>query len=126
MDRILLRRLTEKSVLGFGKFADSTVGHIIGYNQFNYLRWVYYNMSNIDFMPDVLDKLNVPVEHRISKPGKDPEKHEVVFLLNSQKMSGLSKFREKLKRKSRAKVRSRLSNMRENKSKAYLRSQNQW
>ena len=66
--RVLYRILTEKSKLGFGKFADCTVMDLLKTEQDEYLIWVYYNSSNISFKEDILDRLGVT---RIAKPGKD-------------------------------------------------------
>ena len=74
MDTIRLRTLTLKSVVGFGKYTDSTVGQVLGLNRTGYLRWIYYNMSGISFMPEVLEKIFIHPWDEIDKPGKDPEK----------------------------------------------------
>ena len=67
-----MRTLTIKSTMNFGKFADLKVSEILDvFKQSEYLRWCYYNMSHISFMPDILEKINV-IE-QIDKPGKAPE-----------------------------------------------------
>lgn len=68
-----LRKLTKKSTLKFGKWSDLTIGNLIKIEK-PYLRWVYFNSSNIDFMDDVLTEIEIPTEFKISKPGKDEEK----------------------------------------------------
>lgn len=70
---VILRKLTRKSVLGFGKHADLTVGGLLKADRYSYLRWVYYNCSNITFMDNILDLISIPEEERITKPGKDVE-----------------------------------------------------
>lgn len=56
----------------FGKFSDLTVFEILNvFKNSEYLRWCYYNMSHISFMPDILQQIEVVQE--ISKPGKSPE-----------------------------------------------------
>ena len=111
----LLRKLTKKSVLGFGKYRkyfnwgkenkrlnsikEDTIGDILEYDNHDrykipknfkdywddndkelpiqlkdghsYLRWVYYNIENINFMDDILNELGISEEFRIPKPGKD-------------------------------------------------------
>jgi len=67
-----LRKLTKKSTLKFGKWADLTIENLLKMEK-QYLRWVYYNSSNIDFMDDVLDELGITTEFKIQKPGKDTE-----------------------------------------------------
>lgn len=67
---ILLRKLTERSKMGFGRFSEQTVSTLLQTNK-AYLRWVYYNSSNISFMPEVLHELGIE-SHQIQKPGKNP------------------------------------------------------
>lgn len=73
MDVLRLRTLTYKSILGFGKYADFTVKHILDLNHTRYLRWVYYNCDMISFTDEILDRIYVIKELRIEKPGKNPE-----------------------------------------------------
>lgn len=126
MDVVRLRKMTRKSVMGFGKYEDSTVGHLIDYQKTPYLRWVYYNNSNIDFMPDVLDEIHIPEEYRIPKPGKAPEMTEIVYQANQEKLSGLKKHIHKIKVRRSNRVKDRLIKMRSNESKIRLRAKNQW
>lgn len=126
MDVVRLRKMTRKSVMGFGKYEDSTVGHLIDYQKTPYLRWVYYNNSNIDFMPDVLDEIHIPVEYRIPKPGKAPEMAEIVYQANQAKISGLNKHIHKIKVRRSNRVKDRLSRMKSNESKIRLMAKNQW
>jgi hypothetical protein len=74
MDVPLLRTLTEKSTITFGKYGLSTVGHILNLRNFGYLRWLYYNVEGITFTNEVLEKIHIYPPDRINKPGKDPEK----------------------------------------------------
>ncbi len=70
----LLRTLTEKSTLKFGKYADFPIWKLLesGSGR-SYLSWVYYNSSNISFIDDVLLKLNIRQNERINKPGINKE-----------------------------------------------------
>ena len=82
-DVVLLRKLTLKSTLNFGKFADLTVQQCINTKKRKYLRWVYFNCSNITFMDELLDELKIPVWYRFDKPNKNPElgkKLKAIFL----------------------------------------------
>lgn len=63
----MLRTLTLKSQLKFGKFADYRVEQMLQIEKHEYLRWVYYNSSNISFMPDILEIIGVT--EFITKPG---------------------------------------------------------
>jgi hypothetical protein len=74
-DVTLLRKLTRKSVLKFGQYSDLSVQEMINLQKHKYLRWVYFNCSNIDFMEDVLDEIKIPSDFRIPKPSKKPELH---------------------------------------------------
>ena len=67
----LLRTLTDRSQLKFGKYADYTVGHLIAIRREDYLVWLYYNADKIDFTADVLSRLDIRENERISKPGKN-------------------------------------------------------
>ena len=69
MDRTLLRKLTWKSKLGFGKYADMSVRSIYIADR-DYLGYVYYNASMIDFCAEIKQELKL-IE--IQKPGKQPE-----------------------------------------------------
>lgn len=74
---IRLRKLTEKSLLGFGRFADRTIGQMLSLRVDRiYLRWVYYNSSKITFMDNILDDLKIYPEFRIEKPGTSEEMFE--------------------------------------------------
>ena len=67
--RVLYRKLAMKSKLGFGKFESLTVQDILKIGKAEYLFWIYYNASNIDFLPEVKEAVGITVE--IDKPGKD-------------------------------------------------------
>lgn len=67
----MLRTLTLKSQIKFGKFADYTVQQVIQIEKTNYLCWVYYNSSNITFIPEILESLGIT--YLIAKPGVDKE-----------------------------------------------------
>lgn len=60
----------------FGQYEELTVQDIINLTKHKYLRWVYFNCSNIDFMDDVLDEIRIPENFRIKKPIKKPELHD--------------------------------------------------
>jgi hypothetical protein len=69
---VLLRTLTEKSILKFGRYNDLTVNEIMGSLRTKgkiYLTWVYYNCSNISFHEDVLSTLGITDDIKIPKPG---------------------------------------------------------
>lgn len=80
---ILLRKLSYKSILQDGKYKNQMVKTIIKVDN-RYLVWVYFSLSKISFIDDILDDLHIPVEFRIKKPGKDLEMYHALnlFLIN--------------------------------------------
>tara|TARA_R110000782_G_C14466584_1_gene374128 strand:- start:53 stop:448 length:396 start_codon:yes stop_codon:yes gene_type:complete len=85
-DVILLRKLTEKSTLKFGQFHDVPLYNLLDLNRYTYLRWVYYNSSNITFMDNILFRIGILESEFIIKPGKNPELCETVKLRIRSKM----------------------------------------
>ena len=74
MDVTILRILTEKSIIWFGKWEGYSVGQMIGLKHTAALRWIYYNCSKVSFVDEVLDKIYIRYdEYKIEKPGKNPE-----------------------------------------------------
>lgn len=72
-DVTLLRKLTFKSFLKFGKYSDIRVRSILnayGIQGAKYLCWVYYRASCITFFDDVLTELGIDESMRIKKPGR--------------------------------------------------------
>jgi len=63
-----MRTLTFKSVMKVGKFPDKTVSDLILMKKTRYLRWCYYNMGKINFIPEVLEKIYITDEYVIDKP----------------------------------------------------------
>ena len=83
MDRVLLRKLTRKSTLRFGKHYDLTVEQVLTIDLIagmKYLRWVYYSCSNITFADELLDYLGIHEKIRISKPSKVSESKFLEYL----------------------------------------------
>lgn len=72
----LLRTLTLKSKMGFGKYPNETVDFVIKQKRIAYLRWVYFNMSKINFNDEVLGLLRITPKFQIKKPGKNPEQFD--------------------------------------------------
>lgn len=96
----LLRTLTVKSTMGFGIHKELKVGEVINLNKKQYLRWCYYNLSNITFTEDILIQLGITEEYRIEKPGKNVEHgvllDELIFSMYSDKtQDAIKKSREK-------------------------------
>lgn len=68
METILLRKMTLKSKMSFGKYTNCTIEFILNAEK-EYLRWLYYNNESITFIDEILNMLGI--ETIISKPGKD-------------------------------------------------------
>jgi hypothetical protein len=75
-DVTLLRKLTEKSILKFGQYADVPIWNLLELKKYSYLRWVYFNSSNITFFENILLEIGITEEYFIEKPGVNPEFHE--------------------------------------------------
>ena len=76
MDVVKLRTLSRKSTLGFGQYADINIQQILNIEKKAYLRWVYYNIEGISFLPDILEEISIKDTYLINKPGKNLEKHK--------------------------------------------------
>jgi hypothetical protein len=75
----LLRTLTEKSILKFGRNADIPLWKLLeSFKGKCYLIWVYYHCSNINYVESILDQLKINGDRIISKPGKNERKHTEV------------------------------------------------
>jgi hypothetical protein len=96
---VLLRKLTNKSIMNFGKYFDLTVQQCLDTKKRKYLRWVYFNCSNITFTDELLDELLIPVGYRFDKPSKNVELGKK---LEENLMETYSDdFKEKLKKKAK-------------------------
>ncbi len=92
--------------MNFGKFFDLTVQQCIDTKKKSYLRWVYFNSSNITFVDEILEEIKIPVEFRFDKPNKNielGEKLEAILKESypewikeeiNKKAKKMSKFRE--------------------------------
>ena len=72
----LLRKLSLKSIIGFGKYAEWSVQKVIDFHKKGYLRWCYQNLNGISFLDDVLKEIGIigdDYNYTIEKPGSDPE-----------------------------------------------------
>jgi len=69
---ILLRKMTEKSILGFGyeDVRDLSIGQLLAMNKHRNLVSAYYGLEKISFIDDILLKIGITEDLRIEKPGK--------------------------------------------------------
>lgn len=92
---VLYRIMTEKSILGFGKYATFHVGDVMICDR-EYLVWAYATQSNVSFHDRILEELGV---RKIAKPGID---WEVLHEWRKKQEEGLTeeqKFHGRCKRK---------------------------
>lgn len=102
METILLRKMTMKSCFNEGKYANIPIGQIIQLNHQRWLRWCYYHLSNIDYMPDVKEAIKITAEFEIKKPGTSPEMNDKLNELIYSKTSTKARFCIAQKKKSAA------------------------
>ena len=70
---ILLRTLTRKSKLGFGKLRDVTIQHILDEKYYGKLSLIsaYFKLTTINFTDDILEELGIRAKYRIEKPSSN-------------------------------------------------------
>jgi len=71
MGIVLLRKLTVKSIIGFGAYRDLRVQDLINLKRHKELINIYYNLGNIDFSEEVKEYCCITPDREITKPGKD-------------------------------------------------------
>lgn len=74
--RVELRKLSRKSIIGFGYYRDLTVQNVIDKGSGHKLANMYYTLGKIDFLPDVLEELKIVADLKIEKPGKNTKKYD--------------------------------------------------
>ena len=123
---VLLRILTKKSRIFYGKYEGVRVGDVLnlGIQGIAYLRWSYYNQSMISFSDEILDEIKITTEFRINKPGKDGRK---LFEFRDNVLSEEERILEyRVKRgiqKDKIKSRNIKSNFKNNKKALQLKNQ---
>ena len=70
-DNLMLRKLTFKSIIGFGNYKDLTVQDLINLQREMELVQIYYNLAKIDYVPEVKEALCIDERRSIKKPGTD-------------------------------------------------------
>ena len=101
---VLMRTLTFKSVLWSGKHTDLSVQQIIDVAGIGYLVWLYYSNEKINFVDEILKKIQITDDLKIPKPGKnDQMKREwkkknltdAMRIDNFHKKNRIAKFRSR-------------------------------
>jgi Rps23 Pro-64 3,4-dihydroxylase Tpa1-like proline 4-hydroxylase len=130
-DVTLLRKLTRKSIMKFGQYSDLQVQNLLDLQRYKYLRWVYFNCSNISFVDDILDEIRIPLNFRIVKPSKNPDLYlklqEETFESYSDKVKEIYLEKQEKLRKKITKGKA-ITKMKQNENcykKDYLRRKNQ-
>lgn len=85
---VLLRKLTRKSIIDFGRYNGRSIQNMLDLYEYRYIRWMYFCNSNLTFFDDILDEVNLPEDFRIKKPGVDKEANK---RLNELRGSGIGK-----------------------------------
>lgn len=130
-DALILRTMTLKSKLNFGRFENLTIQEIINLKHTQYLRYIYYSVAGLSFNEEILKLIGIIFgdhDNRILKPGTDLYLHEK--LNKSKKYSRINMFGYfivKGQQISGRKMRLRQLHILENKiySKGALKSRNQ-
>jgi len=68
------RKMTRKSMIGFGSYKEQTVERMLKQRPFDLCK-MYFKLSQITFFDDILDELKITAEWRIEKPGRQDEKY---------------------------------------------------
>lgn len=79
MSVILKRTLTLKSKIGFGKYKEYTVNHLIGMNKNIDLLSMYYKLGKIDFNQEIKDLIGISTQFEIEKPSKDLDMYYAIL-----------------------------------------------
>jgi hypothetical protein len=103
-ESVVLRTLTGKSTMWFGKFEGLKVQQILDLHYKDYLRWVYYNIHGVTFVNEILKEITINETRMISKPGIAPEMHDKVFNENRKNMHLFTKNHNDRITRIRAKV----------------------
>ena len=70
---MLFRRLTLRSIIGFGLYPELTVQELIQLRKHKELLKMYYGLEKIDFDAEVKEHLKITPEREVPKPGKSWE-----------------------------------------------------
>ena len=104
----LLRTMTRKSRLGFGKYKDLTIQHILDMKLNSVLISSYFKLTSINYIEDILQEIGISEEYRIEKPSSDREMY-YKFLKDKDKIrirtrGGSNIMKKENPRHSRAKL----------------------
>lgn len=71
-DRVLMRTMTRKSILGFGakEYRELSIGMLIDTGRAWQLIQSYFNLDKINFTDELLNELGITKDIRLKKPSK--------------------------------------------------------
>jgi hypothetical protein len=96
-DTVSLRKLTFKSIIGFGSYKDLTVQDLCNLQRHKELLSIYYKLGRIDFVDEVKEYLCITGKRLIPKPGKDYTAYkffhgEILYdIIEKERANGASK-----------------------------------
>lgn len=102
MSSILLRKMTKKSTINFGKFKECTVEQLFGMKKQIGLISMYFNLSTITFTDEILDELGITAEYRIDKPSTSREIYDRFIAIKYGKKQAPSKELQRMQRETRS------------------------
>lgn len=102
MSTVLLRKLTFKSVLGFGNYSNETVQRMFELYQQKKLIAAYYKLDKITFIDEILNKLGITEQYRIAKPGKDKKMHGQFMFEKHGKVPSINKKLEGMRKETQS------------------------
>ena len=97
--RALYRICTKKSVIGFGKYADLTVGDVLKIDK-QYIVYLYYSVPKFSLHQSILEELEMPA---IPKPGTSDDALKAWNKAESAKYTEEERFHGYLKKRARIK-----------------------
>ena len=82
----ILRTLTRKSKLGFGKWKNYTVQELLDLRKPLVLIAPYYKITSINYIEDILIELKIIEDYRIEKPSANKEMYYKFLNENGYKL----------------------------------------
>jgi len=76
MSNLLLRKMTMRSIIGFGFWPELSVQELIQLGKHKELINMYYRLEKIDYNDEIKEHLGIKDELVITKPGKNYEMYK--------------------------------------------------
>jgi len=107
---VLLRTLTKKSKLGFGKWKDYTVQELINLRKKEVLIAPYFKLTSINYTDDILKELGIIEGWIINKPSSDRQLYYEFLNSNGINKKVRGKGADKLKKERKLDSNDKLKN----------------